>query len=422
MILFYKILITSILTCANLSQINASTILTKTVILGLQQSFTIPMPKTTQVNIQGGKYIRVQDFTTSLKVTGKKEGTSYIQVNNKSFQINILNTKLYTDYYLIKNKIKNFWGPKLKLINGEIQIFGHIRRLSDWLAIAKLPLQTNYSFKSKPEKYIHKKINNHFKKLCKSQFIPCPYIQFTPYPKLIAPKKTKKYLTQWKSIFKKFGLTITFTNSSFDLEPNIHIQVLITEVNKSFQKQVGIQWTNSLHAQLLPSFKTTNSLPLALKMLESSGEGQILAQPNLLAKSGTEAKFLAGGEFPVKTSGIKGSHVSWKHYGIVLKIKAYRAYNNSIENHLNLEISDLDNANTVDGIPAIKKSYINSVINTSNGKYIALSGLLKHNTGHDTDSLPWLSQLPILGPLFKSENFKNSKTELVIFLKSTLKE
>lgn len=392
----------------------------KNIIIGVHQSFNIQTPQTTQINVQGGKYVRVQDFTKFLKITGKKRGISYIQVKNQSLVVNVLSANAYKNYKLIKARIKSFWGPQLNIINGQLTITGKLHRLSDWVAIAQLPTDINYRFQAEIDKDLHVKVKKYLTQLCQNNFIPCPHIQLKPYPKLIAPKKTKKYLKQWTSIFKRFGLSIFFTPSSLDLEPNIHIQVLITEVNKNFQQQIGLKWSNSVQAQLLPSFSVNDSLPLALKMLQSSGEGQILAQPNLLVKSGAEAKFLAGGEFPIKTSGIKRQHTSWKHYGIILKIKAYRGYNNKIENHLSVEISDIDNSNTVDGIPSIKKSHISSIINTTSNNYIALSGLLKHNKGQDTDSLPWLSQLPILGNLFKSHNFKNSKTELVIFFKSTL--
>lgn len=406
----------------SLSQATVKISAIKKIIIKVHQSFNIKTPQTTQVNVQGGKYIQVQDFTKFLKITGKKEGVSYVQIKNQNYQVNVLSEKSYTNYKLIKNKIKSFWGPKLNIINGQLTITGQLHRFSDWLAIAKLPSDMDYIFQANIDLDLHKQIKKYLKQLCKNNFIPCPYVQLSPQPKLIAPQKTKKYLKQWTSIFKKFGLPIIFTNSSLDLEPNIHIKVLITEVSKNFQKQIGLKWNSSVQAQLLPSFQIKDSLPFALKLLQSSGEGQILAQPNLLVKSGAEAKFLAGGEFPIKTSGMKGQNVTWKHYGIILKIKAYRGYNDKIENHLNVEISDIDNSNTVDGIPAIKKSYVNSVINTSSGKYIALSGLIKHNKGHDTDRLPWLAQLPVLGNLFKSRNFKNSKTELVIFFKATLKE
>ncbi len=394
---------------------------TKKIIIATNHSFTIKTPKTTQISVQGGKYIRVQDFTTFLKITGKKKGTSYLQIKNKKWIFNVVSISDYNYYQRIKMTIKDFWGPKVQIVNGQIYITGSLHRLSDWLAIANLTSNSSYQFQARIDFDLHKKITAHLKQLCKNDFIPCPNIQLNPYPKLLAPKKTKKYLKQWNTIFKKWGLAIAFTPLALNLEPNIQIQVLIAEVNKNFQKQIGLQWSNSIQAQLLPAFATKDSLPLALKMLQSSGQGQILAQPNLLVKSGAEAKFLAGGEFPIKTTGLKRQHTSWKHYGIALKIKAYRGYNNIIENHLSIEVSDIDNSNTVDGIPSIKKSHISSVINTTSNHYIALSGLLKHNQGHDSDSLPWLSQLPILGNLFKSKNFKNSKTELVIFFKSTLK-
>lgn len=394
---------------------------TKNIIIGVNQSFNVQTPQTTQINVQGGKYVQVQDFTKFLKITGKKKGVSYIQIKNQNFVVNVLDSNTYKSYYLIKKRIKSFWGPQLTIVNGQINITGKLHRFSDWLAIAQLSTDINYLFKAKVDKDLRKKIKKYFQQLCKNNFIPCPHIQLKPYPKLIAPKKTKKYLKQWASIFKKFGLSVFFTSSFLDLEPNIHIQVFIAEVNKNFQKQIGLKWNSSVQAQILPSFVINDSLPLALKMLQSSGEGQILAQPNLLVKSGAEAKFLAGGEFPVKVSGINRKYTIWKHYGIVLKIKAYRGYDNKIENHLSVEISDIDNSNTVDGVPSIKKSHINSVINTTSNNTIVLSGLLKHNKGRDTDSLPWLGQLPVLGNLFKSHNFKNLKTELVIFFKSTIK-
>lgn len=396
--------------------------LEKKIVIAIHQSFKIKIFKTAKIHVQGGRYIRVQDFTSFLKVTGKKQGLSYIQVQNKNFTISVLSAQSYFAYQLLKKEIQKMWGPKLIIDNGQLKIIGQLHRFSDWLSIAKLPLNTDYVFKAKIDTDIHIKIKKYLKTLCKGYFIPCPYIKLKPYAQLIAPKKTKKYLKQWNSIFKKFGLNILFTKSIISLEPNIHIQVFIAELNKNFQKQIGVKWNSSLQAQLLPLFKITDNLPVALKLLQSSGQGQILSQPSLLVKSGVEAKFVAGGEFPVKTSGIKKQNVSWKQYGVSVKIKAYRSYNNKIENHLNVEISDIDSSSTVDGIPAIKKNYINSVITTLSGRYIALSGLLRHNKGYDTDKLPWLTKLPVLGNLFKSKNFKNLKTELIIFFKSTIKE
>lgn len=207
----------------------------------------------------------------------------------------------------------------------------------------------------------------------------------------------------------------------FEHQPLVETLVVMAEVNRTEAAQLGIEWPVSATVELIPKLIGPESLLANIHAMESSGQGKVLAKPILTAKSGSEAQFLAGGEFPIRMIGRLTKDVMWKQHGITLKIKPTVGLNQQINLQITSEISLLDKANAVDGIPALKTNRVQSEINVENGETLALSGLLREDLGSDRSGLFGLASLPILGPLFRSENFLKSRSELIVFILPRIK-
>ena len=158
-----------------------------------------------------------------------------------------------------------------------------------------------------------------------------------------------------------------------------------------------------------------------LKALDQSGDLQSLAEPNLIAYNGQEAQFLAGGEIPVPVvSGSSGNvSVSYKEFGIRLRFRPTIA-GDALRLHVRPEVSSLDFANgvTLAGfrIPALTTRYAETDVELRDGQSFAIAGLLSNVGQTDSASIPILSQIPIIGYLFKSRARRTEQTELLVLI------
>ena len=125
---------------------------------------------------------------------------------------------------------------------------------------------------------------------------------------------------------------------------------------------------------------------------------------------------MAGGEFPIKLTSFGSSGVTWKNYGVLLKVKPLADSTGRMSIEIETEVSALDDANKVDGIPGLLTNRMKTHFDLSTSRTIALSGLIKNDLSRQTSGLPGLSSIPILGSLFSSTDFKDNQSELVIFV------
>jgi pilus assembly protein CpaC len=109
--------------------------------------------------------------------------------------------------------------------------------------------------------------------------------------------------------------------------------------------------------------------------------------------------------------------VVWKKYGIVLKVKPLADALGQMSLQIDTEVSSLDPAKAVEGIPAIITHHVSSYFDLRKPQTIALSGLIKNEEGQNSEGLPWLSRLPVLGPLFASKEFRENRSELIILVR-----
>jgi len=177
-----------------------------------------------------------------------------------------------------------------------------------------------------------------------------------------------------------------------------------------------------------------NNVQGQLQALERVGLVHMLAEPNLTAVSGETAKFLAGGEFPVPASRDRDGNITveFKQFGVGLSFTPVVVAQGRISLQLSSEVSELSNTgaftlsggNTTQGltIPALTVRRTATTIELPSGGSFAVAGLMQHNTKQVIDGFPGVKDLPVLGALFRSRDFADDQTELVVLVSAYLVE
>lgn len=161
-------------------------------------------------------------------------------------------------------------------------------------------------------------------------------------------------------------------------------------------------------------------LSAQLNLLEQQGTASVLAEPQLSARSGYKASFLAGGEYPYSVASQNGVTIQFKQYGIRLEIEPRVGRDGIIRAEIESEVSSLDPSVSTPNGPALLTRRTKTEFNTREGETMVLSGLLQRNISDDVDKVPFLGNLPVLGPLFRSKRYQNRETELVVFVTPTV--
>jgi pilus assembly protein CpaC len=152
-----------------------------------------------------------------------------------------------------------------------------------------------------------------------------------------------------------------------------------------------------------------------LRLLEGKGLAKTLAEPNLVAMSGQEASFLAGGEFPYQVVGTTASvvGVEFKEYGVGLKFTPTVLNSEKINLKFSSEVSTISSATAP---PTLSTRRASTTVEMADGQSLAVAGLLQSDIQNAADQLPGLGDIPILGALFRSSRFKRQETELVVIV------
>ncbi len=230
----------------------------------------------------------------------------------------------------------------------------------------------------------------------------------------------------------------------------VKIDVEILELNKDFEDNLGFDWQNYINVREEPyvaggedsGISTTldrwgkgklftkvvslsrDALTTRINMLVKRNKGKILSQPKLMCLSGEEAKILVGGEVPVVTTTANqtgsSTNVEYKEYGVILKIRPRVTEEDMLKINLYTEVSDIDWANAVTAsgiiIPAFSKRNASTDLFLKPGETIFIGGLIQNSVSKNIEKLPALGNIPIVGALFRSKDFQDEKTELVIAL------
>lgn len=237
----------------------------------------------------------------------------------------------------------------------------------------------------------------------------------------------------------------------------VMLKVTVAEMSRSIVKQLGIDLSTSLNSGT-STVSLTNSNPFTaygsnlvsgnnatlsiggttatLRAMETAGVMRTLAEPTLTAISGESATFVSGGEFPVPagyscdpTTHVCTTQISFKKFGMALNFTPVVLTEGRISLHLMTEVSELSNENSITlsqavsstttnsiTVPSIKTRRAESTLEIPSGGAMVIAGLIQEQTKRAVNGLPGLTQLPILGALFRSQDFVNNETELMVLV------
>lgn len=215
----------------------------------------------------------------------------------------------------------------------------------------------------------------------------------------------------------------------------ILIDVQFVEMRKRGLNQIGIQWPASVAVTgqgaiagkipLVPSGGAKVDLDLAspltvgqaaVNLLFSSGYARLLAQPKLVCGSGKTAEFLVGGEVPIVAITNNAVNIDFKPFGIKLKVTPIADSLDQVQAEIQAEVSEPDRSLTVLNVPGFRTRRFSTSVAVKNGSSIVLSGLFSNTEEKAVSKFPLLGHIPILGELFKSREFQEQKTTLIVFV------
>ena len=165
----------------------------------------------------------------------------------------------------------------------------------------------------------------------------------------------------------------------------------------------------------------TQSVTALMQALERRGVVRTLAEPTLTAISGESAKFLAGGEFPIPVAQDENTiSVEWKPFGVNVSFKPVVIAEGRISLNIMAEVSEITPEGSVTlatiSIPGLKVRRAETTLEVPSGGTIAMAGLLSDETRQSVEGLPGIKNLPVLGALFRSNDYRRRETELVILV------
>lgn len=233
-------------------------------------------------------------------------------------------------------------------------------------------------------------------------------------------KDNIQHLYRLKIIDEKWMLNTDMITVSFEL----------LEMNQEVQETLGIEWPQTLSLETAEQYLHNALLsglnfPLAfnrekglLNHLYQAGFAKVIANPSLTVRVGEEAWFHSGGEIPLSEGSEHSNYyvkkISWKSFGISIKVKPESVDHFHILSDLSVEISDLNRAHKIDNIPELTSRSLKTRLKSLDHQTILLGGLSKKTHNQSTEGLPWLSTIPVIGLLFSSRSSSKVETDIVL--------
>lgn len=271
-------------------------------------------------------------------------------------------------------------------------------------------------------------------------------------------------LAKIDELAKRYPQIVNFTNR-VGWEQMVAIDVKVVEFPSTVLRETGLKWSSAGGAALgaiwspirrgqdgpyqvnIPAGSSNgNALPISnpeggvtllpsalnvlsgvnlglnaqLNLLAQEGRASVLAEPQLSARNGSKASFVAGGEIPYAASTRDGVFIQFKTYGVKLTVQPKVDSRGNIRATIESEVSSIDRSVSTVGGPALLTRRTETEFNVRGGETIVLSGLLQRENSNDVDKVPVLGDIPVLGALFRSKRFQNKETELVVFVTPSL--
>jgi len=244
-------------------------------------------------------------------------------------------------------------------------------------------------------------------------------------------------------------------------QPQVEIEARIVQVNKNFQRTLGVQW--GFNGKVDPTLgNTTNlafpnsgslsgatgaiqngvptavnlpvngatsavglhlgsingafNLDAALSALETTGNGRVLSTPRVSTQNNIEAEIKQGTQIPIQTVSNNTVTVSFKDAALILKVVPQITASNTVIMKIALENGQADFTKAVNGIPPINTQAATTSVQVNDGQTTVIGGIYLSNEQYQTDRTPGLGTIPILKWLFKRDNTIDNSSELLIFI------
>jgi pilus assembly protein CpaC len=213
---------------------------------------------------------------------------------------------------------------------------------------------------------------------------------------------------------------LPLNDTTLDGSNQVNIRVRFVEVSRNDLQAYGFDW--NLFAKTGSFLFGKVDVDVMIEALRRAGALSILAEPNLTAVTGQTASFLAGGETPVPVPSGQGNLITaqYKPFGVSLEFTPTLIRTNRIALRVRPEVSALSRMGAVKvggvDLPSFTVRRADTTVEVASGQTFAIGGLFQRQMSEDTDKVPGLSEVPVLGQLFQSTRFRRDETELVILV------
>lgn len=395
----------------------------RTLVLGTGERESLQIKKGLDVIVHNSAILKIEESATGVAVLARKTGSAKIHYGSSSVSIWIVKPNAKKCFSIFKNALEvlpdlriemreNETLPKTKNIG--LSIRGNLQKYSDWRWLQRISRSQNCEYKLQVS--MGTELFTEFSKQHKKKLSELSATLDPDTPTQVAVPKDLPALHECERAFAPWGLECIASEVLLKMRPLIEIRVIMSEITKSLTRKWGLQWPSSYTAQILPMTTGLQSLEATLNLMESQGEGKVLANPLLVTRSEGVADFQSGGEFPFRTGHYKSASVQWKKHGVYLSIQPRADSHGKLQIKIQTEISTLDGSVQNEGIPGLKVHRMSSEFDLESERTVILSGLIRRGEAKSYSGLPWISQIPGLGRLFSSEDYLNEKSELYIFV------
>lgn len=204
----------------------------------------------------------------------------------------------------------------------------------------------------------------------------------------------------------------------------------IVEISGSIQKTRGFSWNQFFDFSeksipgiiTLGDFERKTQLAASLKLLETEGKAQLLSNPKVITKSGTQANFTVGGEIPVPYSNNQGVGAEFKKFGVILVVLpvVLTEKKDTVDVQIQLEVSNPDYSKPVVAsgttIPSMITRQIQTEVEIKSGETLVIGGLKRSSRNVSKNRVPILGSLPLIGVLFSSTDIVEEQSSLFLFV------
>ena len=293
--------------------LTSSSAQSETLFLSIGEKTYLPIPKNRRISTQDKSLFTLTEQDSLLVVRAKKQGSTFIHVGNKTYQMYILPREEKQKIHLIKKFLKPLWGLTYSFSDNKIFIKGKLNRISDWIHLSELSKKHNisYVFKAQPSEDLEKPILLFFAHKFKNT--TAPRIEWSELPFVFIPEGSSEDF--YKKELKPFGLIPKIDSHWKAPASFIKINIALIEITKAFSSALGGSLLSPLNFSFLDF----------INLLKTKGSGKVIHQASLLTQNKQTVTLHSGGHIPFLQNNLetKQQTLSWKSYGLNLNITPY---------------------------------------------------------------------------------------------------